>query len=379
MKKIVYVIGTLGRGGAEKQTLMLADLVREKGYRSSLFVLEAQGDLLSEAERLGIPVHDGGYVSTAPRARKLMQLTRALARLWRLLHNEKPTVVHGVLPLTNVMAALAGRAAGVPLVVTSRRALNTHQERVPGWRFADKLGFGLSDVVVANSNAVKEDTVRREGGAPGKIRVIYNGIDLSAFRVSATARGQVRSELGLSEAAPVLITVANLIPYKGHSELLRALALVRKEYPEVRLLVVGEDRGIGSALKAEAARLGIERQVSWLGSRSDVPKLLAAADLYVSASHEEGFSNSLLEALAAGKMVVATRVGGNTEMLEGGVLGYLVEPGNPSSLADAVRRALPAALLHGERPEQARKVIDRYSPQRMVEQYLEIYAAADGG
>ncbi len=379
MKKIVYVIGTLGCGGAEKQTLMLADLVREKGYRSTLFVLEAQGDLLSEAERLGIPVHDGGYVSTAPRARKLMQLMRALVRLWRLLRNERPLVVHGVLPLTNVMAAFAGRAAAVPLVVTSRRALNTHQERVPGWRFADKLGFFLSDVVIANSNAVKADTLRREGGVPEKIRVIHNGIDFSAFHVAAIVRNQVRSELGLPEAAPVLITVANLIPYKGHSELLRALALVQKEYPEVRLLVVGEDRGIEPALKAEAARLRIGQRVLWLGPRSDVPRLLAAADLYVSASHEEGFSNSLLEALAAGKTVVATRVGGNTEMLEEGALGYLVEPGSPSSLADAIRLALPEALLHRERPEQAKKVIERYSPQRMVEQYLEIYAAADGG
>ncbi len=83
--------------------------------------------------------------------------------------------------------------------------------------------------------------------------------------------------------------------------------------------------------------------------------------------------------MAAGKTVVATRVGGNTEMLEEGALGYLVEPGSPSSLADAIRLALPEALLHRERPEQAKKVIERYSPQRMVEQYLEIYAAADGG
>jgi len=379
VKKIIYVIGSLGCGGAEKQTLMLAGLVREKGYQSSLFVLEAKGDLLSEAERLGVPVHDGGYVSTAPGFRKLMLLGDALVRLWRLLRNERPDVVHGVLPLANVMAALAGRAAGVPLVITSRRALNTHQERVRGWRFADKLGFALSDVVIANSNAVREDTLRREGGEPEKIKVIHNGIHLPDLRDPEKIRKEVRAELGIPQTAPVLITVANLIPYKGHFELIRALALVQAEYPDVQLLVVGEDRGIGAALKADAIRLRVDHCVQWLGLRSDVRRLLAASDLYVSASHEEGFSNALLEALAAGKEVVATRVGGNTEMLEDGDLGYLVDAGCPDSLAEAINVALPKAMKGGRAQKQVSKVVEKYSPQRMVEQYLEIYESGTRG
>ncbi len=374
MKKIVYVIGSMGRGGAEAQLLMLMEGLQKSEFRPHLFVLEKRGDLLENVHALGIPVWDGGYDSCSSHPKKVAQLSLALIRLWNLLRREKPCIVHGVLPLANFFAAVAGRLAGTSCIITSRRALNTHQDRVPGWRWADMLSARLSHKVIVNSKAVKEDTLYREGGDPGKIAVIYNGISLVKFRQSNDVRENVREELGLSSDDEVLIIVANLIPYKGHRELLKAVAAVRPDFPRIRLIVVGEDRGIGGSLQREAEKLGIDDVIHWLGMRRDVSRLLAAADLYVSASHEEGFSNSLLEAMAAGKPVVATRVGGNPEMLEDGVLGVLVEPGNVGELTSAIHHLLTNSRKRAVLGKRAStRVALKYASSRMVEAYLQGY------
>jgi len=371
---VVFVIGTLGRGGAESQAIMLMRAVQERGWRPLLFVLEGTGDLRREVDEAGIPIVEGGYDSRASRVSKVLLLVRAGWRLLRLLRKERPQVVHGILPLTNLFAAVAGRFAAVPMVITSRRALNTHQDRVPGWRYADMLSTRLSHLVIANARAVKDDTLKREGGDPQKILIIHNGIDFSRLQVPPHTREQVRKELHVPKNSRVLIIVANLISYKGHLDLLRTLSRLYPEFPDLRLLVVGEDRGIGGYLKSEAERLGVGKLVHWLGLRRDVPQLLAASDIYVSASHEEGFSNSLLEALAAGKAVVATRVGGNPEMLEEGRIGLLVEPSDAAALAHAIKQLLEDADLRAALGSRAAaRVAEVYSPDRMVERYLEVY------
>ena len=356
------------------QTLMLARGMLEHGWKPAIFALEARGDLREEAEKAGIPVIGGGYDSRVNRLFKIWLLARGMWRLWWLLRRVQPQVVHGVLPLTNFFATVAGRLARVPMVITSRRALNTHQERVPGWLLADRLSARLSDVVVANAQAVKRDTLAREGGDPEKIEVIYNGLDFSRLQVPVGTREEIRCRLGIPAAAPVLVVVANLIPYKGHEELLQAFARVTESFPEASLLVVGEDRGIGGRLRAMARELGVHEKVHWLGLRRDVPRFLAAADIYVSASHEEGFSNAVLEALAAGKAVVATRVGGTPEMLEGGRLGLLVEPNDPGALAEALGRLLADPALREELGRRARESAKTlYAQGRMVENHLRLY------
>ncbi len=371
---ILFVIGSLGCGGAESQLLMLMRGLAGHGHVPQLFVLDADGPLRVEVEAAGIPVIDGGYRSRDVKLCRGFQLLRALWRLWRHLRCTRPEVIHGFLPLTNLFAAIAGRLAATPLIVTSRRALNFHQDRVPGWRYLDRLSCRLSHVVTANSEAVRADTLLREGGDPAKIRVIYNGLDAMRFQQAAPRRQTVRQSLGLDATHVVMIIVANLIPYKGHADLLQATARLLPQFPELRLLVVGQDRGIGDQLRAQARMLGVAQAVQWLGLRQDVPGLLAAADIYISASYEEGFSNALLEALAAGKAVVATHVGGTPEMLEQGELGILVEAGDIDGLAKALRGLLADPLRRAQLGRlAAAKVAQRYDIERMVEQYVVLY------
>jgi glycosyltransferase involved in cell wall biosynthesis len=343
-------------------------------FTSYLFALEAKGQLLDLVESAAIPIVDGGYDSRVARPIRALQLLRAFWRLWRLLRYSRASVVHGFLPLTNFIAALTGRFANTSLIVTSRRALNKHQDRLPGWRYLDSLSSHLSHVVTANAEAVRDDTLRREGGSLTKIRVIYNGLDVKHLHKSIPRRAEMRRALGLNDDQVVIIIVANLIPYKGHSELIDAMAQLLPRFPDIRLLVVGQDRGIGEALKGQADSRGVTRAIQWLGLREDIPDLLAAADIYVSASHEEGFSNALLEAMGAGKPVVATSVGGTPEMLAQGELGLLVEPNDAIELAKALAELVGNPELREQFGKMAaNRVAAQYSVDKMVEQYLTLY------
>ncbi|RME87382.1 MAG: glycosyltransferase, partial [Zetaproteobacteria bacterium] len=172
----------------------------------------------------------------------------------------------------------------------------------------------------------------------------------------------------------VILNVANLIPYKGHKDLLESFALVKKEIPHAVLLIAGGDRGIGSMLRNKARDLEVDDSVRWLGLRDDVPQLLSLADVFVCSSHEEGFSNAVMEAMAAGVAVVATDVGGNREMLENGRLGVLVPARSPEAMAQAiVRLARDPRLREDLGRNAAATVQEKYTPEAMTDAYLRLY------
>jgi glycosyltransferase involved in cell wall biosynthesis len=157
----------------------------------------------------------------------------------------------------------------------------------------------------------------------------YNGVDHSNFDVPREVRVELRKKTGFTHSHKVVTVVANLIPYKGHAELLAAAAAVIDQMPSSRFWLVGKDRGMQKHLKQKARELGILNRVIFAGERSDIPNILAASDILVLPSHEEGFSNVILEAMAAGLPLVATRVGGAQEAVLDGVTGWLVQPNRP--------------------------------------------------
>jgi glycosyltransferase involved in cell wall biosynthesis len=264
------------------------------------------------------------------------------------------------------------------MVVTSRRALGTHQDRNRIWVVSDRIANWLSDFVVTNSKAVAADTVSRDHVKMRKLRSIYNGIDIAPIAAAAPRRDVVRADMGLVPEAIVIVCIANLIAYKGHEDLLSAFAAVSNHglvsNRPMMLLLAGEDRGIGENLARRASDLGILDKVRFLGGRRDIPNILAAADMGVLPSHEEGFSNALLEMLSAGIPVVATDVGGNGEALAGMEGCSLVPPSDPIALASAVRNIV-AGLP--ERPERSvlrvAQIKSRFSVGAMVDQYEKLY------
>jgi glycosyltransferase involved in cell wall biosynthesis len=339
--------------------------------------LEPFGSLENYLKKLKLPIYNGGYFSTKPFFIKLFLLIRAQLRLLRVIRKIRPDIIHAYLPLTNFMGSLAGRISNVPMIVTSRRALGTHQDRNRGWRIFDMASFRFSHYVTVNSKAVGNDTIKRDKGDGSRIRLIYNGLELDKFCCPNRNKRQIRESLHLDPDKKIVITVANLIPYKGHAELLEATAAVTKSFPDSLFLLVGENRGIQTDLEKLARELGIVKHVNFMGQRNDIPDLLAASDISVLPSHEEGFSNVVLESMAAGLPVVATRVGGNPEAIIDGATGWLVTPGKPEELAMKIMDML-------EDPEKAekwgeagrRRVEQNFSCSKMVAEHKKLYTGS---
>lgn len=367
---VLFVIGSLHIGGAEKQMLLLAKGLCRQDVRCHVFTLDGSGPLRKSFAELGVPVSSMDFDRKAFRPWRALTLIRALVRLWRLSRQLRPDVLQAYLPLTSFLGAIAGRLAGVPLVVTCRRALGTHQDRHPGWWIFDRITNALSHAVLANSEAVALDVRRRDRMRADKIVLIRNGIDLASQRPSTN--GGMRRELGLADGQIGIITVANLISYKGHFDLLNAMSGVRM--PLVKLFLVGRDDGIGAQLRNRVRELGISEKVVFLGPRTDVPCLLRCMDVFVLPSHEEGSSNALIEAMACGMPIVATDVGGNPEVLSFGRFGLLVPARDPQALASAIERAtqLGSPVLQKAR-EAVEFVRSNYSAAEMVRAHLEFY------
>lgn len=374
--EILYVIGALDVGGAERHLVRIVPHIYGQRYRATIYTLTHAGALAPSLAARGVRIVTpplGALRRSGTVGRALFWPVSFFRLVW-LLIADRPAVVHTFLPHAFIFAGLARLFAFGPLLVMSRRGLNTYHARHPVAGVIERFLFRFARAGLGNSRAVV-DQLRAEGFPTDRLGLIYNGIDAEAFPASAEARQQVRRQFGTDEAGFVIVVLANLIPYKGHADLLRALVSVRDDLPAGWWLwCIGRDDGIGGELARLADELGIADHIAWLGERDDVPALLSAADLYVHPSHEEGFSNAVLEAMAAGLASVVTAVGGNPEAMVDGTTGLVVPPRDPAALATGILRlcrndAERAAFGRAAR----RRVKQSFSLDACTGAYLRLY------
>jgi glycosyltransferase involved in cell wall biosynthesis len=322
--KVLLVIRQLIVGGAESQTFELARGLDKDKFEVKVCSLQNGGHFAKKLQAEGIPVH-------VVMKRWHYDVT-VVPRLISLLRRERPDIVHCVMWTANMWGGLSTRLARVPRLVMSVRSIGIWKSKFH--YLTGPLIFNRANVVLANSEEVRNYMVQREGVRPGLIKVIYNGVDLIKFgkRFDREAVGLARRELGLPPDQPVVGIVANLSRQKDYPTLLRAAARVVGQNPEVHFLIVG-DGPLRASLEAETARLGLAGRVTFAGQRTDVDRCLAAMDMFVLCSVREGFSNALVEAMASGLPVVATRVGGNVDAVMDGVSGLLFEVGDDEAFA----------------------------------------------
>jgi len=346
---VLHLIGSFHLGGSERQGLQLTRLLKESGnYRLHLATLDRSGPLCREAEALDlgdIPE----YRLTGFHDRNMFTQVQRFARFLRE-HEIDVVQTHDF--YTNIFGMAASRWARVPARVASRR-------ETAGWRtgaqtFVERQAYRLAHAIVANAEAVRAQLIK-EGVGSEKIATVYNGLDLA--RVSPPSvfrRDDVMASLNLPRGAPhrFVTIVANLHhPVKDHPTFLRAASRVREKCPDARFIIAGEG-ALTDSMRQLAAVLAIETCTSFVGRCDRIPELLAVSDVCVLSSTAEGFSNSILEYMAASRPVVVTDVGGAREAVVNGVSGYIVPAGDDDSMANRI-----IALL--EEPESARAMGER--------------------
>ena len=337
--RIAIVIGSLQIGGAERQVAQIVPRLDRDRWEVDLVTLSRPGPLAEELERAGFRVWSPPLASRTTRTGLAVRLFKALITgpwllLWFLRH--RPAISHFILPEAYLIGGLCALITGQKRMIMSRRSLAHYQSRHPLLFRVERFLHPRMSLIIANSEAIRRDLIR-EGAPARRLWVIRNGVDSESLRPDP-ARGQtVRRSLDIAPDTLVLVIVANLIPYKGHTDLLDALSDIRDKLPRGwQLLCVGRDDGIGDRLRAHAAAKGLTDHVHFLGSRSDIPGLLNAADIALLCSHEEGLPNAVLEAMASGTPVIATEVGGTGEILEDNVTGLLVPARDPAALSEAI-------------------------------------------
>ncbi|MFF5262486.1 glycosyltransferase [Actinomadura viridis] len=361
LAKVCLLIGQLGLGGTEKQVALLAEGLHRRGVDTTVLVMFDGGPRERMLHAAGVEVIRLGFHTMREGRGRLPLNAAAFARLVGELRRLRPDVLHAFLYHSYVTAAPAARLAGVPVLVAGRRSLGDFKRGRRLVLAAERVATRMTDLLVANAESVAEDTRRGEGVPPGKLTVVYNGLPDTAFEPAAPAE--------IVTDAPVLLCVANLKRGKGHRHLLDAAARLGERGRPCTLALAG-DGPARPALEHQAARLGVD--VRFLGGRTDVEALLARADVVVLPSLHEGMSNSIMEAMAAGRPVVATDVGGSGELLQG--RGVLVPPGDSRALADGLERVLDDPGLAERLGSRARDWSRAHlRADTMVERHIDLY------
>jgi phenylacetate-CoA ligase len=366
--RVAHVVLALRMGGLEQVVLRLIERLDRDRFEPIVCALEEQGELAAHLERLRVPVH------VVPRSPGLDPSTAV--RLAAFLKRERVDIVHTHNPSPHLYGALAaaivrregpdGRA--LPRVVHTKHGRN--YPGAPRKVLANRLASAFSDKIVAVSEDAHRVALDLERVDPHRLVTIRNGVDTELFRPSDKA--QARRALGVPTEGLHIGCVARLSAEKDHATMLEAFAIVRARRPDAHLTLVG-DGAERRALEAQRDRLGLSGAVTFAGQRDDIAAILSAFDMFALSSRTEGMSLTLLEAAAAGLPIVATRVGGNPEVVADGETGLLVPAGDPARFAEALLATAARADL-GAMGERARvRVAERYDMGRTAAAYEALY------
>lgn len=358
--RLLHIVKNLPTGGIQRQLLELLRRYDRKRVLPLVCSIKDKGQIGMEIESLGVEV------VCLDRPKEGFDLF-ALIDLYKLIKEREIQIVRTHSFKANLHGIIAARMAGVPCIVASvHNVYEKKRERKFGRRLSNRCLSNYADKIVAVSNAVKSDIMKYDGIAGKKVEIIYNGIDIEKFKSSAGS--PVRERLGIPQGIPVIGTVGRLHPQKGQKYLLGAVSVLKNKFPELRLLLAG-DGPLRKELEDYAETLGITENVLFLGMRRDIPELLSAMDIFVFPSLWEGLGNVLIEAMAAGKPVVATDIPPVREIVTSEDSGFLVPPADSQALAEAITLILEDSALREALGEAAAERSAFFSVDRTVSAY----------
>jgi L-malate glycosyltransferase len=372
MKNVLQFIGSFHQGGSERQAVQLTRLLCEdKTHKIFVAALNNEGVLKKEIEQLGfLDIPEFKLTSFFN-----LNFVKQLKKCARFLRENEIDVVQTHDFYTNVFGITAAKLAGVSLKIASKR--ETGGMRSPAQKLIENQIFKVADAIIANSQAVKK-YLMAEGVSDKKIEVIYNGLDLNRLVAKTTDRREICGKLNLpvDENLKFITLVANLRhSVKNQPMFLRVAQKIIEKFPNTHFVLAGEGE-LKKLLEELAKELKIENNVHLIGRCPEVPELLSISYACVLTSFNEGFSNSILEYMAAGKPVVATNVGGASEAIVEDHTGFLVESDDAESMANHL-----ISFLNDEEKtrffgENGRRIVsERFSLDAQLKKTLELYAS----
>ncbi len=362
-KKVLQIIDGLNVGGAETLLIDLARGLQNADY-DVVVAYSTHGALESHLRELNIPlVH-------LPRNFRVDPFL--LFRMWRLIQNEKPDIVHTHLFKSDLHGRIAAWLSKVPLIISTVHNNDAWIRKFPlgqiyGWTAR------LAHRIIAVSEEVREYHIKYANTPADKIQVISNGVDVSRFANPNLNPFAFRAEFGIDSSAPLIGIIGRLEPQKDHENFLKAAALIAKEIPNARFIIIGAG-SLHDDLVKQTEALNLSARVVFAGIREDIPLALAALDLLVISSRWEGLPVTLLEALAARCAVVATNVGGIADVVTSNESALLVPPQNHIALAESCLRVLRDPQL-AEKLSSAgfERVNSAFSMDAMMKKTIALY------
>ena len=351
---VVHLVETLRIGGLERVVATIATGLSNDEYQVQVWCAVSGGSIADDLRAKGIEVKILGIPS--------YYNPLSFFRLARMLRSTKPDIIHTHTYFTNTLGRIAAKLAGVPVILTHvHSAYHGYSKRNI---FIEKTLSLVTDRIICCSKAVQEFVISHEHINGTKVVTIFNGTQAPLKNVNRT---ETRRKLRVGPSDFAMVTVGSLFPHKGHRYLIEALSKINNDDVSIKYLIVG-DGPLRNILEDQARVLGLDRIVCFLGERKDIGEILFSADIFALPSCErEGLPMSILEAMAYGKPVIATAIGGIPEAVDNGVTGLLVPPGDSAALAEAL-----GVLLHdnSKRENLGREGAGRFALKFSAEKFL---------
>ena len=359
--KVLHLITSLEVGGTQRGLLLGLPRFNQEKYEHVICSLMDRMQMRNQFLQTGIKVKSLG-VNT-----KTDML--ALLRLRSLIKELRPDILHTYLLHSNIIGRIIGRLSDVPVIIGSERTIG--QVGSLG-RILTKVTNPLTDVVEVNSH-IGAKAIKKDLGVPlNKIVVIPSGLDTNKYLASSD-RFRIRSSLGLSDKQHLVLYIGRLRPVKGVDKGLKGFKKVLQKHPTAHLALAGEGEQ-SPTLQSLASELGIYENVTFLGIRNDLPDILSACDSVLIPSRNEGLPRVAIEAMAAGKPIIATKVGGTPEAIIDGVTGILVRPNDIDQMGNAISHLIGNVKLQKRLGAAGRKrAIQHYSVEKYISRLDSLY------
>lgn len=366
---ILYVIDELiTKGGTEKHLFELAEGMASRGHCVTVVSLN-EGEYAKAFKCLKGVEYRCLMVNKIHNYNGLI----AILKLSRFISTYKIDIVQTFHTGADLIGPLAAKLSlKQPVVLSSRR--DTGYTKAPRHINAQRIINRLVDAILANSLAVQSAVVEQEAFPLAKIKIIYNGIEVDRYNQSDPVRAaDIAMANGISLKGCVVGSVGNIRPVKGYDIMIDVAAMLCHAFPQLTFIQAGEGPDMDE-LKTSCIRMGIDNKFLFLGKQEHIPEVLSLMDIYLQPSRSEGFSNAILEAMASGLPVIATRVGGNPEVIDDEVNGYLLESEDAKAIAERISLLIKNNLLRRNMGEAARKKVKLlHDISFMMQQYEGFY------